>query len=84
MSTGLLDNPDIAERSPVAKKKAVPKAPPRQSSIIAIKGSDEFAKWLKDLADHAGLPMTNTIDQALKAYADKVGFATPMPKRLSR
>jgi hypothetical protein len=71
----------------MAKVKARPKKasePPRQRTILALKGSEEFGEWLSELARHVGLPQTNTIDQALQAYAESRGFKKPMPKRQAR
>jgi hypothetical protein len=74
----------------MAKKKAVPKVPPstveppRQRTIFALKGSEEFGEWLSRLARHVGLPQTNTVDQALQAYAELRGFKEPMPTRRTR
>lgn len=74
----------------MAKKKAVTPVPPttveppRQRTIIALKGSEEFGEWLDRLAKHVKLPQTNTVDQALQAYAEMRGFKEPMPTRRSR
>lgn len=64
----------------MAKKKSAP-LPPKKGTIIAYKGSDEFAGWVKRLAAHVRLPVTNTFDMALKAYAESVGFDESQPKR---
>jgi hypothetical protein len=54
---------------------------PAQHSIITLKGPPEFKIWLKELADHARLPATLTIDMALKHFAKSCGFEKPMPRR---
>lgn len=56
--------------------------PTDRQTIIAYKGSPEFAVWLTDLADHVGIPVTMAVDFALKGYAETVGFRDP-PSRLS-
>jgi hypothetical protein len=67
----------------MAKKKSSPK-PVKQHSILTLKGTEEFSDWLKRLADHTGLPVTNTIDQALLHFAKSQGFDEPMPRRQKR
>jgi predicted transcriptional regulator len=66
------------------KDRRADKAEPRTRPVLAIKGTDEWADWLRRLADHASLPQTYVVDQALKAYARSIFFDDPMPKRLPR
>lgn len=52
--------------------------------IMAIKGSEEWADWLRRLSEYVALPQTNLVDQALKAYARSIYFDEPMPMRIPR
>jgi hypothetical protein len=72
----------VAERTKMAKKKAARAV--KQNTLVAYKGTEAFGEWLKRLAEHTGLPVTNTLDLALKCHAEKVGFTEPMPKRQVR
>jgi hypothetical protein len=67
----------------MAKKKSSPK-PVKQHSILTLKGTEEFSDWLKGLAAHIGLPVTNTIDQALKVLSEQKQYKKPMPRRQKR
>ena len=58
-----------------------PKAVQPKRQIISMRGSEEWREWLNALADHAHMPATTLIDQALLRYAQSVGFEQPMPKR---
>lgn len=73
--------PEIFEfiANPCSLEAMKPKSP--IVTIIAYKGSDDFAAWVKRLTGHVNLPMTNTFDMALKVYAESVGFAETQPKR---
>jgi hypothetical protein len=53
----------------------------KQNTIVAYKGSEHFQDWLNGLADSLGLPVTITVDQALRDLAMKAGY-TPMPRRV--
>ena len=84
--------PCVLERSAMAKKRAKgeavgdPRAKPRtkQNTILVYKGSEAVEAWLRELAEFSGLPITNTVDQALKQYAERIKFPKPMPKRQAR
>jgi hypothetical protein len=69
----------VAERGPMAKKKAEPKG---QKTLFAVKGSDEWFDWLKRYADSVGVSAMVAIDLALKDKAKRDGFPEPMPKRI--
>jgi small nuclear ribonucleoprotein (snRNP)-like protein len=65
----------------VAKKKPAQQRPRTQRSIIVLKGTEEFAGWLKGFSEYMGLQMTSTIDVALKGLAEANKYEEPMPKR---
>jgi hypothetical protein len=84
----------VAERGEMAKKKqsrtpstasSQEKKPwkKKQNTIIVYKGPEEVSVWLRALAESVGLPMTNTLDLALREFAEKRKFR-PMPKRQAR
>lgn len=56
------------------------KRPPIKPSV-SLKGSEEWRKWLEELAHHVRLPMTYTIDQALMVYAEAMEFKKHYPGR---
>jgi len=60
-----------------------PPAPGRHT-ILAYKGTKDFADWLNALADAAGFPVCVTVDQALRDYAVKLNHPAPMPRRIPR
>ena len=62
------------------KRRGRPKAEVPRSPFFSLQGSDEFAQWLRDLAEHCGLPMTITVVESLREYAEKRKFRPP-PKR---
>jgi hypothetical protein len=78
--------PDL-ERGEMAKKKAEEKPKPRQEVILVykadVKAAPEFRQWLEELAADIGIPVTATVDMALKALGAQRKFR-PMPKRLVR
>lgn len=54
---------------------------PTAVSAFTLKGTAEWRDWVRALADHASMPASVLIDQALKAYAKSIDFDEPMPKR---
>jgi hypothetical protein len=68
----------------MAKKKGKPKPepePPRLRNIVVLRGTDEWKTWLDEVASANSAPLTVTIEQALKAYAEKLGVRKP-PRRV--
>jgi hypothetical protein len=53
---------------------------PERATAIALKGSQEWKKWLDELAAHCRLGLADTVEPALIDYAEKQGFPKP-PKR---
>jgi hypothetical protein len=51
-----------------------------QAVLVTYKGSEEFERWLRSVSDSLGLPLTNTIDFALREFAERRGLS-PMPAR---
>ena len=72
--------PSMTKPKPGAKK-GRPKVDAPKRNIVSIGGSEEWRAWLGKLADHAHMPNTTLIDQALIRYAETIGFKAPMPKR---
>ena len=56
---------------------------PDTIGVMLYRGTREFAAWLADLADDAGMPTTVMVDQAVREFAAKRGFR-PMPCRPAR
>ncbi len=52
--------------------------------LMTVKGRQAWFEWLKRFSEHAGLPISNTLDVALKHYAEHLEFDEPMPRRGSR
>jgi uncharacterized protein (DUF1778 family) len=48
---------------------------------VNIKGSEEWAAWLKRAADHCSLSLSAFIDQAARDYAKRRKFTEEGPKR---
>lgn len=80
MSTGMI----------VARKKPEPEQGHQSSargSHIHSRVSDEYKAWLDALVQHdadrrrAKASLSDTLDQALVAYAKRIGFTEPPPKR---
>lgn len=76
--------PTLAGAAPMAKKKPEPPKP-AQGVIVTYKADirtlDDVRAWLSELAEFVGLPVTVTMDQALREFARLKGFAKPMPRR---
>jgi hypothetical protein len=51
--------------------------------IVNYKGSADVAEWLKGLADHVNLPVTNVLDLALMEFSKSREYR-PMPRRQAR
>ena len=45
--------------------------------MTSYKASPEFHEWLHKLADRLGLPVTSTIDVALRQLGDRSGLEPP-------
>jgi hypothetical protein len=67
------------------KKKSAGGRPPADEpmrSILSLKGTATFEAWLDGLVEATDLgTRTLALRHALKAYAEKVGYKKPMPKR---
>jgi hypothetical protein len=78
MEPNWLPKTELAELADMAKKKT------EQTTLVAIKGTDEYGAWLKRLADHVGLPVTHIIDLSVRQFAKRMKFEETPPKRLKR
>lgn len=48
---------------------------------LKVRGSEEWIRWLQDLADHCHCTASTAVEQALWRYAEGVGFNHPPPHR---
>jgi hypothetical protein len=63
------------------KKPMKPASPPKLRNILVLRGTEEWKIWLDGLATANSAPLTVTVEQALKEYANKIGYSKP-PKRV--
>jgi hypothetical protein len=77
---------EMAKKQPKGGSAEDPQAKPKtkQNTILVYKGSEAVESWLRELAEFSGLPITNTVDLALKQYAERIKFPKAMPKRQAR
>jgi len=64
----------VPEPAQAAKK-------PKGFALPSIRGSDEWKAWVERLADADRASLPDLIDHALVAYAKKIKFNEPPPKR---
>jgi hypothetical protein len=71
----------------MAKKRTAPKAgkqstePGPRSTVLTIKGTEEWKEWLNGLSDHLRIPTSTIVDLALVRYAKESGYTKEPPKR---
>lgn len=53
---------------------------PARMTVLAVKGTADWKKWLDEFAAHCRLGLGDTIEQSLLLYAHDRGF-NPPPKR---
>ena len=53
----------------------------RASIALTIRGSCEWKAWVEELAWHCHVDAAGLVEDALVAYAERVGFETPSPDR---
>lgn len=58
----------------------MPKKLPK-TTVLTIKGSDAWKKWLRRLCDHTRMPTSTVVDLALIDFARKMRFEEEPPKR---
>ncbi len=51
---------------------------------MTVRGDAAWVRWVEDLADHCYVTAATVIDQALRRYAESVGFNRPGPARVGR
>jgi hypothetical protein len=68
------------KRATTAAKKGAPDPGPR-STVLTIKGTDDWKEWLNGLSDHLRMPTSTIVDLALVMYAKEKGYAREAPKR---
>jgi hypothetical protein len=49
----------------------------RQRNVLALRGTDEWKKWLDGFATRKGMPVTVLVDHALRELAKRDGYADP-------
>ncbi len=72
----------------VGKKKAAKAARPREAeeearkpSIMQVRGSAEYKRWVESLVRFDDRPLSSIIERALREYAAKIGFKEEQPDR---
>lgn len=59
-----------------------PKAPEPIKSLVSLKGSEAFERWLDELVEHARQGTRALLTKnALADFAERHGFTKPQPKR---
>ena len=53
---------------------------PVRGTVVALKGSPDWKKWLDDFSGHCRLGLADTIEQSLVYYAKEREYRNP-PKR---
>jgi hypothetical protein len=53
----------------------------RRTTVVTIKGTDEWKDWLNGLSDHLRIPTSTVVDLALVLYARENGYRKDPPKR---
>jgi len=66
---------------PRTKRMGRPAAASRMKMIASFKGSDEFAVWFAELAEHSRLTASALVEHALVCFAKQQTFEKPAPKR---
>ncbi len=51
---------------------------------VTVRGDATWVRWVEDLADHCYVTAATVIDQALRRYAEGVGFHQRCPTRVAR
>lgn len=62
-----------------ARKRASEPGP--RSTVLTIKGTDEWKGWLNGLSDHLRIPTSTIVDLALVRFAKESGYTMEPPKR---
>jgi hypothetical protein len=57
------------------------KSPPGLKNIVVLRATDEWTKWLDELAEADSALLTATIEQALKDFGEKLNVRKP-PRRV--
>jgi hypothetical protein len=67
----------------VAKKKAGrPREPKPLKSLLALRGTEDLEAWIDEFVDFVGdANRANLVRNAMRCYAEREGFAKPLPKR---
>ena len=59
-----------------------PRAPETvRSGFVALRVTEEYANWVREVAEHTGLDVSNLYDLALTQYARAIRFHKPPPPR---
>jgi hypothetical protein len=66
----------MAKKPPAQQPATKPK-----STVLTIKGSEEWKGWFERFADFLRTPGSTVVDHALVSYAKEKGFKEEPPKR---
>jgi hypothetical protein len=67
----------VLNMPPQKKPKGRPKSAVQRRTIIALKGTPEFAAWLADFATFARLSQADAVEHGLVCLAREKGFREP-------
>ena len=70
----------MAKKRATKAKSPEPEPGPRRT-VLTIKGTDEWRRWLEELSDFLRTPTSTIVDHALVRYAKEMGFTKEAPKR---
>jgi len=65
----------------MAKKMAATASGSQLKNVLVLRGTDEWKEWLDELAEANSAPLTVTVEQALKLFAETLKVRKP-PKRV--
>lgn len=71
----------MAKKLPKTKAGKTPAQPGPRSTVLTIKGTDEWKAWLNGLSDFLRIPTSTVVDLALVQYAKTEGYTEQPPKR---
>jgi hypothetical protein len=71
----------MAEPKNRSNKGGRPKSANPKRVLITLRTTEEWAEWLGRFAESLDLSMSDTLAQAVRAFADERGFKEAPPKR---
>lgn len=73
----MIDSPVMAKK----RTEAGGGEPSRRSTVLTIRGTDEWREWLERAARHSRMTVSTFVDLAVAKLASENGFAEPPPQR---